>query len=373
MAIRLLVLVLIVSACSRATLSSPPGEPLAQAPQNHLVVTETNYESGMLEVFDLTSADKPRQFPIHSDAVARAPRGSGSIFVLNRFKADSLLALTPDLSTKQGSYTLEAESNPQDIQWVSPGLAIVSRLHSPDLLFIHPGTGKEQGKISLAKYGDADGVPEMAWMARDGESVAVALQTLKDFFPATVEQQVVKSKVVVYDLKSQSVKDYPLAYCNPVTEFKRGPAGDWYLGEAGYTGWASKIDGGIERLAAQTFEPKGMIVTEQALGGDVIDFEIISEKLGVAIVGVPAEGAAPAKSLLVSFDPSTGAKLALLETAEGGQLQQLLLDRPRGLFYVVDRHTTQFGIRVFSSTTLKEDTAKKRATKLPPYHLSWMD
>jgi len=372
MAIRLLALVLLVTACSRNVPSTVTSQPLAQALRNHLVVVESNYESGMLEIVDLTSAEKPRQFPIHSDAVARAPRGSDSIFVINRYKADSLLTLGASDLKKGASYSVVAETNPQDLLWISPGLAILSRLNSPDLLFLNPLTGEETGKISLANLADSDGIPEMAWMARDGEKVAIALQNLNKLVPEVgPDKQIIPAKVAVYDLASKTIKAHTLAHANPITEFKQGPNGEWYLGEAGFTGWVSKIDGGIERLAATTFEPQGLIVKEENLGGDVVDFEILADNLGIAIVAIHT--ADSETNQLVSFDPSNGKKLQVLQKGAGAQFHQLLLDRPRGLFYMADRHATEFGIRVFSTTTLLEDKAAKRSLQLPPYHLSWMD
>ncbi len=362
MAIRTLVFALIVAGCSRTTPTASHPEPLVSAPRNHLVIAESDYQTGLLELIDLTKSEEGTSFPIHSDAVARAPQGSGSIFVLNRYLQDSILVLGEDLLAKKSNYSVGAESNPQDILWVNEKLALVSRLQAPEILFLNPTTGQEVGeKISLANFADSDGNPEMAWMAKDGSNIAIELQRLTKFVPSDF------SSLAVLDIETKALRIKTLACTNPVTEFKQGPNGEWYVGEAGYMGLISKLDCGIERLEKGTFSPQGLIIGEQALGGDIVDFEVLSDSVGIAIVASP-------ESQVVSFDPRSGQKIGdVLPRAPRFQYQQLLLDRPRKLFYMSDRDPLNYGVRVFSMETLEEIPEARRYTKLPPYQMSWMD
>jgi len=370
MALRFLILAVLVSACSRTVPQVPTAEPLAAAARNHLVVVESDYKTGLLEVLDLVAPDKSTHYPIHSDAVARAPQGSQSVFVLNRYLQDSILVLGSDGLTKKSNYSVGVESNPQDIVWINESKALVSRYQSPDLLVVNPQTGQALSTISLAGLADDDGVPEMAWMAKDGNNIAVALQRLSKILPTE------KSKLAIIDATTLAVSEKTLTKTNPTTELKQGPSGDWYVGEAEWTGLIAKIDGGIERLEKGTFEPRGIIVEEKELGGEVVDFEILTEQSGVAIVAIAAKkmGEMPVTQLL-SFNPTTGKLLARLDSDDAPlkYLHQLLVDRPRGIFYVADREPQAYSIRVFSMSTLKEIPEAKRALKMPPYHVSWMD
>ena len=53
-----------------------------------------------------------------------------------------------------------------------------------------------------------------------------------------------------------------------------------------------------------------MAISGAELGGNVIDFAIVGDRLGVAVVNVAGE-----EDLLVSFDPSIGVRLEVLATA----------------------------------------------------------
>ena len=106
-----------------------------------------------------------------------------------------------------------------------------------------------------------------------------------------------------------------MARTNPYADF-RLRRGRVYVAESGFWG---KPDGAIEEFDADSFTSRRIVIEENALGGDVLDFEVLGDHLGVAIVAAP-------RALLVSFDPATGQRGKVLLEAKEFSLHQLLLD-----------------------------------------------
>jgi hypothetical protein len=236
----------------------------------------------------------------------------------------------------------------------------VSRLSASSLLEIDPGTGGTIREINLSKYAYADGIPQMHRMALIGHRLLVQLQRLdprRKYAPSdyslAVEVETVTDKV------SREVK---LMRPNPVTDFKaRG--GRLYVGEAGAFG---KPDGGIEAWDLSTLRPERLVVDERELGGDLVDFEILGERLGAAIVAAP-------ETKLVSFDPTTGRRLPKVVDGKGFTFASLVYDSERGLLYLADRDERRPGIRVFDAKSLEERAQLRWDLVLPPFQMTLTD
>src|SRR5262249_49739265 len=100
-------------------------------------------------------------------------------------------------------------------------------------------------------------------------------------------------------------------------------------------------DGGIERVDPFTLRAEGFIVTEDALGGDITDFVVLSPTKGYAVV-LLAEN--PPRNVLVAFDPSRGTLTGRLLARSA--LPDIAL-APDGTLWVADASVPGPGLRFF--------------------------
>jgi hypothetical protein len=351
---------LCLAACARDPQATTPNTPLVAAKRNFLAIASTDFrQTGQLTLLSLTqSGGAARHWPIFSDAVVRAPVGMGKIYVVNRLLADNVQVIDKASSQVLQQFSVGQGSNPQDIAVVNENLAYVSRFGGKTMLKVNPATGQTLKEIG-GFDADADGYPEMAWVLLQNHRLLVLLQRLnKQTFQPTDH-----SSLAVVDLDQDAVsQNYQLLRRNPVAEM-RAVNGKLYIGEADAVG---SLAGGIERRDATTLQSEGIIVEAAELGGDIVDFEIISPTLGAAIVGSD-------KTTLVTFDPTTGKKTGTLLDPGTYSLQRLRWDSDRALLLVGDGDVHSPAIRVFSGTPLVEQTAARMALPFAPYHFDLTD
>jgi DNA-binding beta-propeller fold protein YncE len=324
----------------------------ATAAQTRAFVLTTDYASGSLSAVDLASRAVARDVAsVHSDAVARWY--GGLLYVVNRFGQDNVQVIDPDhgyATIRQ--FSVGNGSNPQDICFVSPTRAYVTRYELGDLAIVNPATGATLGTLSLAGFADADGIPEMQRMARVGDRVFVALQRLDrnaGFQPSGT------SLVAVIDALADTLLDadpaapgkqaIALALQNPVTDFAFDAATGRLL--IGCVGRYGVLDGGIEFLDPATLRSLGPAISETALGGDVGAIAWNGPAHSYAIVSD-----ASFNTLLVSWSALTGRKLATVDSPGGFSLTDCALD-DRGELYVCNGGFAAPGLYVFR---VPEDT-----------------
>ena len=268
---------------------------------------------------------------IHNDAVARW--FGGLLHVVNRFGGDNIQVIDPaanyatvrQISTGNGS-------NPQDIAFVSPTKAYVSRYGSSDLLILNPShpLGLPQSSISLAAFADGDGLPEMARMIRIGRYLFVACQRLTGFVPSNPSMVVVVDTqtdlVVDVDPVTPGVQAITLATRNPVTSFDydRGQ-GRLLIGCGGNFG---VLDGAVEAVDPVAFASLGVVTTEAELGGDLNDVIWHTATHAYALVGTGTV------NRLVTWNPTNGLKTGTPFTANGGFSLPDMEINDRGELYV---------------------------------------
>jgi hypothetical protein len=340
-------------------------------------VLTTDYTTGTLSVVDLdTRVVTPDVASVSPDPFERWYQGL--LYVVNRLGYDNVQVIDP----AQGYATIRQFSvgngtNPQDIAFVSPAKAYVSRLASPDLLIVNPATGATLGVIPLAPWADGDGNPEAARMTMLGDLLFVALERLTNFVPADT------GLVVVIDTRADTVYDADpvtpgkqvvrLAGKNPSTSFAR------LLGAAedpdrhlltGCTGSWGILDGGVDDVRVPFGVPgqpglissAGFTITEDALGGDAMDVVAYGTTHSYAIVYD-----AGWNTNLVSWDPSTGAKLGTLYAPGGYSLSDVALNDRREL-WVCNSSFDAPGLHVFRAGS-DVRIAGPIATGLPPVQI----
>lgn len=246
--------------------------------------------------------------PTHSDSRLRWFPQAHQLYVIQRLEADSFFSL--DLA--EGKRTKEIPvlrgKNVQDVLPTSAGTAWVSALNSPEIVHLDMKNGAVLSSVSLPPdQRDTDGSSDPSYLGRSGDFFSIYFQRLSGFVPDK------EALLLRWTQEGTVLPPVPLAFKNPVTEFKSFD-GKFYLGEAGIRMGKQKLgneqDGGIEELD-ETFLPVRTVVTEKTLEGDLLDFDIIDEHFGVAAVSTP-------DSRLVAFDPATGQKLPIPTISEKG-------------------------------------------------------
>ena len=69
-------------------------------------------------------------------------------------------------------------TNPQDIEVVAADKAYVTLYERSEVLVVDPRDGTEIDRIDLSAFADADGLPEIADIARVGQRLYVSCQRL---------------------------------------------------------------------------------------------------------------------------------------------------------------------------------------------------
>ena len=307
---------------------------------------------------------------IGSDAVARV--FGGRIYVVNRLGDDNIQVIDP----AQGFQTIRQFSvgpgtNPQDIAVISPTRAYVSRYETNDLLEVNPSTGQHLGTISLAAFADGDGLCEMHRMHVWGDSLLIQVQRmLRQNWPDPWIP-VPPSVLAVVDLRTNRLVDMDpgqpgmqgiaLTGLNPTAPIQFDPfTGDLLVLT---TGRVDLIDqGGLERIDPRTMRSVGMVITEEAIGGNPIDFAVATrEKIYIVASDLGFN------TFCAHFDPATGAAAQKIYEPEGYVLTDLLI-YPNGRLFLTDRDFFAPGIRVYDTET-DALVIGPLDTGLPPFEL----
>jgi hypothetical protein len=260
------------------------GSAAAIAESDLFVVTTADFETGSTALLAAGAemAQTELLSPIHGDAVARYQ--DGKIYIVERFLGDNIIVLDPqDLRTPVVQFSVGNGANPQDIELFGADKAYVSRYNSAALLVVDPRDGSELGEIDLSGLADADGLPEMGEMAAVGSRLYVALQRLDNFAPTEFSYLAVidmnSDAVVDMDPDTEGVQGIRLATTNPNEVVAVGQK----VFVAGVAGFGDRA-GGLEVVDIETNQSGGVVISEEALGGDLTALAMASQERGFAVV-----------------------------------------------------------------------------------------
>jgi hypothetical protein len=336
------------------------------AGQNTAFVVATDFETGS---FGTVSFDDPPvitpvspQRILNSDAVARA--FNGLVYVVNRFFGDNIQIIDPaqDFATTRQCLT-GAGSNPQDIAFVDAEKGYVSLGGGTEVLVVDPSPSSDcsdfiRDRIDLAELADDDGKPELYLMAIVGDRLYVELQKLDQnnfFVPAE------NGSLAVIDTTTDAfVEEIVLTGQNPFGQTKGIPTrnGALLVNQIGLFG---VTDGGIERVDPVSGQPQGYIIAESDLGADIVDFVMLSDTVGYAVLSLP-----DFTNSVVLFDVDLREATATLISGES--ISDIELN-DRARLFVAQRTLQNPGVRIFDTADNSEVTGAPLNLELPPFDI----
>lgn len=326
-------------------------------------VIATDFETGSFATIDLETRSIVPAAPermLGSDPVVR--RFGERLYVLNRFLGDNVQILDPaaDYATVAQCST-GAGTNPHDIVVVGPERAFVSLYEVGEILVVDPTPAENcdgfiLDRFDLTAIADADGVPELDQMALVAGRLYVVAQRLdRDNFFAPAGPGAV---AVVDPDTGELLQTIELAAGNPFAATK-GLTLDGASLVIAQVGSFGVLDGGIERIDLRTGTSSGLLITEEALGGDILDFVLGDDGTGWAVVSN-----ADFTNDLVRFDAASGEVID--RPIRGAGFLADIEANTRGELYVADRSPERPGVRVFKIFDGTEATPAPLDTGLPP-------
>ncbi len=336
------------------------GRPFVKGARNSLYFFATDFTTSGVRRLDLeTGTLDPFVLPSLSDGSLGFDFLSKSLIVINRGAADHLSISNPEFSAVVRQIALPPSSNPQDVEVLDHSEAYVSYLHSARVDRFNLRTGERtMGGIDLSEWSDSDRYPEATYFFKHNGNVWLTLQRLNN----ETYKPVGKSFLISLDPAKDAVsRVIDLHFANPHGEI-RSFKNAMYVGGAGKMGLNEPVlDGGIEKFGGEPLVSQGVVATEQVFKGDLLDFCVVAENAGFAIVARP-------KTELVFFDPAGGTSPRTLLQGETFQFSHLLVDDERGLVFVTDRKMNDPGIRVFDFQGVEQEGQRIRVA-LPPLRL----
>ena len=245
---------------------------------------------------------------ISSDPVARVE--DGRPIVVNRLSFDNLQGLDPfDGFRSAFEYSTVSGSNPHDVVILPPaagagaGLAFVPRYAAPfnDLAVIDLADGALVDRIDLSPYArNRDGLPRADQALLLDGLIYVTLQDANASFTEFMNGRV----AVIDPVRRRAIEVIDLQGQNPFESLDYLPeTGLIYVGLAGiFPGLLPQaLTGGVEAIDPATRRSAGLVVDDDALGGNVSAVAMASAARGYCVVSDLAH-----RNFVVSFDPATG-------------------------------------------------------------------
>ena len=341
----------------------------ASSPDRVLAIATDYSVSGQVACVDVVPpwSTETSLAGVHSDADARYYEGL--VYVVNHLYGDNIQVLDPaqDFATVR-QFSVGPGSNPQDIAFVSPSKAYVTRYESVWLYEVDATTGAVTDSVDLSAFADSDGLPEMAGMALVDGLLFVAIQRIDralywtpvpPSYLAVVDTAT--NDIVDVDPVAPGVQGVELTGTNPYTELLVDEdQGLIYVGESGQWGVA---DGGVEAVDPAALTALGFVSTEAQLGGDIYDFTL---PLGGRAHAVVAVSAPDWEQFCVSFDWETGTKLQDVWRPGGYDVMDIEAHAGTAQLFLSDRTYTNPGVRVFDVRDDTQLTSEPLDVGLPP-------
>jgi hypothetical protein len=302
------------------------------------------------------------------DAVVR--HFFGRHFAVNRSSGE-IVVIDPATFAVELRFSVGAGSTPHDILLVDERTAWVSRFDSSLLYQVDPTTGALLGTVDLGPLADADGLPEMSMMARDGDRLFVQVQRLdRD----NSDDPVAPSYLAVIDLSTGQLIDVDpvepgvqgIALTGLVPQLKMHVEPDrrrLYVSTPGR--WHDSA-GGIDEVDLDRLQALGFVATEAEFALQMGPFAMVSETKGYLITHTDIA----ISSHLAAFSRIDGSRLATPWDQVGVKVESLAFDPVSEQLFVPCPHPLgEDGVVVIDAVSDAVLTPDPVGVGLPPNDL----
>jgi hypothetical protein len=358
--------------------ADPARSPTSSTAECAFVVTTDYFSAAYYSTIEVLPprATNVNIAPVSTDPVAHYDGSEHMVFVINRYLADNIQVVDPDLGFQTiEQYSVGNGSNPHDIRLASGDKAYVSRFEWKTLLIVNPYTGDSLGVVDLSIFADEDGIPEMDRMEIVDGKLFVTLNCIDH----TTWQPSGLGKVAVVDVATDTLIDCDplvpgiqpivLNLPNPCSELRYDHCWDELV--VGCLGSWGTLDGGIEAIDPAGLKSNGVIISEAEIGGDVTDGLLGPGRIGYAVVLEPVP---PPDNLarLVAFDRVGREPTDTLYQQTSGSspsLGTIELNRQCEV-YLCDRDVISPGVRIFD--IIADTMITKVDVGLPPFDVEFV-
>ncbi len=346
---------------------------------NVAFIVTTDYTTGSFSTISMDNLTANINLgSIHGDSSARFTHNQ--LIILNRLSQDNvqILDLENGYSTI-ANHSVGTGTNPSDLLITSDNTAMITRLQASSILFMDLESGEHTDELDLSTIADQDGFAEPAAMfVREDGKVLVTCQRLDQdnwFSPTDY------SSLLLIDAEEKSItEEVHLSFTNPNTPIIQDQVtGDLLIGEIGHYG---VMDGGVERIDPDTLQSKGIVITEEELGGDLIAMDIDSKGRLYMLV---QDSSFMSRMVAINTDNSDkmakgegtkdaqAAPPAVEELTEDGLSMTALAVDNMDRVWVADRDPVNPGLRIFTEDGKTELTQAPIDTGLPPQQIIFLN
>lgn len=336
--------------------------------QSNLFTSTSDFSTGSTAFLQAgTEEAEINQLGIHSDAVVRFH--SGRIYVINRLGQDNIIVLdATDPRTPLTQFSVGNGTNPQDIEVVAADKAYVTLYERSEVLVVDPRDGTELDRIDLSLFADADGLPEIAEIARVGQRLYVSCQRLDrngtwgpadDSFLAVID--IDSNALIDADPELEGIQGIVLSSPNPNALIPVGQS----IVVSTVAHFGDRL-GGVEIIDTESNRSLGIAVSEEDLGGDLNRIALVDGERGFAIISDENF-----VNYVIPFNMQSGQVSPALQGLSGGYIPDLAVDGNR--LIVADQGSfsdpSSAGLKIFDATdhSLLQGPI---ATGLPPVSIA---
>jgi hypothetical protein len=123
-------------------------------------------------------------------------------------------------------------------------------------------------------------------------------------------------------------------------------------------------DGGIERVDLEFDEPEGFFISEADVGADIVDFVMVSDTAGYALLSL-----SDFTNSIIAFDVSQG---VVTQTLVSGESISDIEINDHGRLFVAQRTPERPGIRIFNTADNSEVTTAPLNLELQPFDITFV-
>jgi len=303
---------------------------------------------------------------ISGDPVARVT--DAGVYIVNRFFFDNIQALDPAAAFETSlQFSTGNGSNPHDVLAVDPARLYVTRYEPPynDILIADRSGGRTLGSIDLSGLAtNSSGTPRADGLALAGGLVFAGVQNIDASFteygPGIVAVIDPATDTVLGSIRMEGVNPFGAPSAHPTS-------GDLYYAMAGvFQGSLPRdLSGGIEVIDPVTLTTRGLLVDDDALGGNVSSVALA--RAGSKVLGYCVVTTASGANMVRAFAADTGAVLAGAIFQSPSVLPEVVSDGD-GYILVPEHDLTDPRLVVIDATTGQVVAAPRLS--LPPFSIA---